>query len=117
MGEGWPCLTRCAPDQRTQTRQQLGQIERLGQIIVGAGIQPGNLVGARIAGGQDQHRQTIAALAQFLQHGDPVPFGESKIENTGLIGMIEQGQPRRFAITDPIDSMFRQFQSGENAVA
>src|SRR5690606_37723012 len=50
-------VARGAADQRPQTGDQLFGLERLGEVVVGAGIEPGDLVGPRIARGQNQDRK------------------------------------------------------------
>ena len=41
----WPSLGRRAPQQRAQPREQLLERERLGQVVVGAGVEAGDAVG------------------------------------------------------------------------
>ena len=53
-----------APQQGAQPREQFVERERLHQVVVGAGVQPAHPVGHRIAGGEDEHRRTIAGRPQ-----------------------------------------------------
>jgi hypothetical protein len=44
-----------AADEGTQAREQLLQFERLGQVVIGAGIESFHLVFKRPTGGEDNH--------------------------------------------------------------
>ena len=44
------------PSYRSHPRQQLGVRERLGQIVIGPGLQPDHALGLRGPGGQDDDR-------------------------------------------------------------
>ncbi|MCY1187492.1 hypothetical protein D9M73_284800 [compost metagenome] len=52
-----------APQQGAQARLELVEVERLDQVIIGAGIQAGNAIIKGIPRGEDQHRQAVAAGA------------------------------------------------------
>ena len=52
-----------AAEQSPQPGQQFLQREWLGQIVVGAGIKPGDAFGHRVAGGQHQDGQIVAGAA------------------------------------------------------
>ena len=72
---------------RADPRHQLGRRERLGQVVVGAGIEPGDLVGVERAGRQHDHRQGagsgLAAPAPGqLQPGLPGSI-QSRITRSG----------------------------------
>ncbi len=45
-----------APQQGTQARQQLRELERLDQVIVGAGVETFHAIGHGVAGGEHQDR-------------------------------------------------------------
>ena len=51
------------PQQGVQASSQLAQVERLEQVVVGAGLQAVHPVGDGIAGGEHQHWQRFALLA------------------------------------------------------
>ena len=55
----------CAAQQSPHAGQQLFEGEWLGQIVVGAGVEAGDPLGDRVAGGQHQDRQIIAGAAQL----------------------------------------------------
>jgi hypothetical protein len=58
------CRRRAAPQRRAQTSEQLLHVERLGDAVVCAGVERGDLVGAIVAGREDDDRtRTRATLA------------------------------------------------------
>src|SRR3546814_6322036 len=64
-------LPAFAPDQRTQAGLEFLDRERLGQVVVGAGAQAGELLVERVARGQHQHRRGLARLlAQALARSE-----------------------------------------------
>ena len=58
LADRWPAL------QRAQPGQQLTEVERLDQVVIRAGVQPGDPVGGGVPRGQHQHRRGRAAAAQ-----------------------------------------------------
>ncbi len=70
-----------APLQGMQAGAEFAQVEGLEQVVVGAGLQPGDPVGHRVARGQHQHRQVDALLAQALQQAQAVLVGQAEIED------------------------------------
>jgi hypothetical protein len=105
-----------AANQGAQACLQFEQIEGLGQVVVGAGVEPGDLVGAAVARREDQYRQRIAAFAQVLQHRQTIALRQAEVENAGLIGVVEQRQACGFAVTHPVDGVVGQLQAGTYAV-
>lgn len=67
-----------APGQRAQPREQLGEVKRLGQIVIGPAIKPADPIGHRRPRGQHQHRNPYLVLAQppaDLETGQPRQHG------------------------------------------
>ncbi len=79
-----------AADQRVHPRDQLGQIERLGEVIVGAAFEPPHPCLEFIARGQHQHRGEDAALAKLFHHGEPVPSGEHDVEDDAVVAAAQR---------------------------
>src|SRR5262245_19228019 len=71
--------------------KQLVEIERLGEIVVGAQFQALDLVFQGVHGGQHQNRRVIALETQTLTHVVAVHVGEHQIEhdNIELAGLGE----------------------------
>ncbi|MCY1462574.1 hypothetical protein D9M71_803630 [compost metagenome] len=64
-----------------QTRRQFPQVEGLQQVIVGTGLQAVDPVGDSVAGGEHQHRQAVALLAQALEQLEPVFVGQAQVQD------------------------------------
>jgi hypothetical protein len=62
-------------------------MERLGDIIVGAGVEALHLVAPAVARGQDQHRHGAAGAAPFLQHRNAVHLRQADVEDDGVVGL------------------------------
>jgi len=105
-----------AANQGAQACLQFEQIEGFGQVVVGAGVEPGDLVGAAVARRENQYRQRIAAFAQVLQQPQTIALRQAEVENAGLIGVVEQCQACGFSVTYPVDGVVGQLQAGTYAV-
>lgn len=75
-----------AAQKRPQPRQQLLGVERLGQVVVGAGVEPGDLFAPGAARGQDQHRHGHALAPPALQHRHAVDLGQAEIQDHRVVG-------------------------------
>src|SRR6516225_1311634 len=60
-------------------------MERLGDVIVGAGIKTLHLVAPTVARGKDEDRHGAAGTAPRFQHRDAVHFRQADIEDHGVI--------------------------------
>ena len=60
-------------------REELLDVERLGHVVVGAGVERGDLVGLAVARGQ-HHDRNVAERAHPAQHLDAVDVGEPEVE-------------------------------------
>ncbi len=87
-------------------------MERLGDVIVGAGVKALHLVAPAVARGEDQHRHGAPGLTPGHQDGDAVLLGQSQIENDGVVWLrLAEKQPL-LAIESAIDGVTRAFQCG-----
>lgn len=68
-------VDRGAAQQRAHPGQQLLQRKGLGQVVVGARIQPGHSLRDRIASGKDQDRQIIPVLRRRRHTSRPSSLG------------------------------------------
>ena len=66
---------------RLDARDQLGLVEGLGQIVVGAADQPAHLVGGIGAAGEDQHRRQHPPGPQAADHLVAVDVGQPQVEH------------------------------------
>ncbi len=71
--------------QRLDARQQLRERERLGEIVVAAGLEAADAIVDRAEGAQDQHRRGQTRAPQLLNDRQPVdvrqhPVGDDQVE-------------------------------------
>ena len=94
-----------ASQQRSYTREQLAQRERLDEIIVGTGVQAGDAVIDRVARGQHQDRATITACTQSpadLQSGNS---RHRHVEHHRVEALLRQNIERSDAIASQLDDV------------
>ena len=102
-GDGW--LARAA-DERPQPGDQLVEVERLGEIVVGAEVEIGDLVGRGVAGGEHQHRRDLG-LAQLAEHLAAVQPRQHEVEDDGVVvGLLGLAQAL-FAVGGDVDGEAR----------
>src|SRR5262249_2212186 len=75
-----PAARMPTADQRAHACLQLGQLERLGGIVVGAQIEALDAVIQGIARSENQYRHARAAMAQPAQDLEAVELGQAQIE-------------------------------------
>ena len=78
-------LGRAAPGERPQPGEQLGERERLRQVVVGAGVEAADAILDRVARGQHQHRRPDAVRAQPAADLDAVHAGEHQVEHDRVV--------------------------------
>ena len=89
--------------QGPQPGLQLGQVERFGQVIVGAGIQAMHPIGRVATGCQNQHRHVVAALAQPAQDLDAAHPRQGQIEDDDVERVVLQGRVGQQAVAMGLD--------------
>ena len=95
----------------SQPGDDLFQAERLGDVVVAAEGQPGDLVLQRITGGKEQRGRVDAVGAQSAQHPETVHTGHHHVEDhrvrLDFAGQIE----RRCAISRGVDLEALKFEA------
>ena len=86
-------------------------MERLGQIVIGAGIEAGHLFAPGAAGGQDEHGRGQMRAPPGFQHRSPVDFWQAKVEYDGVVGLRLAQEPRLLAIRSVVDGIVGVGQS------
>ena len=91
-----------SPQQAANTRQQNGQIERLGQVVVGARGKALQHVLRTAARGQHQQRNIVAGLAQLGSNREAIFAGKHDVEHQQIeLGRaLQQQVERSFAVAD-----------------
>jgi hypothetical protein len=87
------------PDQCSHARQQLGDREGLGQVVICAKIQSLDAVVDPITSGQEQDRHGLAScthLGEDLEAGD---LGQHDVEDEQVVGIMQGMPPTLLAIT------------------
>ncbi len=103
VADGRIAASRLAANQRPHARAEFVEIERLDEVIVCAGVEALHAVGHRIARGDDQHRQRVAARTQRAQHVETVALGQAEVEQHEIVGLARRRAERRFAVFHPVD--------------
>ena len=82
-------------------RRQLVERERLHDVVVGAGVEPGDPIGHLVARGQHQDRQRHRAGAQSATHGEAVDVRHHDVEHEEIgRSDVHRGQ-RLLAVVSP----------------
>ncbi len=105
-----------APGQRPRPREQLRQGKRLGQVVVGAGIEPAYPVVDAILGGQHQYRHRQLARAQALEHIDAGQARQAEVEDQQVVLLREQGGVGIRAVVDMVHGIAGFAQGGDQAL-
>lgn len=92
-------LNKLPPCQAADAGFQFGQMERLGQIIIGAGVQAFHLVRNFTAGRQNQNRRFQIGLSQCAQNCHSIHSGQVQIQQNKVIPLCRQHFQRGFPIT------------------
>jgi len=96
---------RPAPDQRAQAREQLAEVEGLGEVVVGAGVKAADTVVDVAARGEDEDRHAVAALAQRAADLEPVAAREHQVEHHHVVVPDVRVGDRRLAVGGVVDGV------------
>ncbi len=75
-------MAGAAPQERPNPGENLFDVEGLGDVIVGAGVDTGDLVAPAIARGKDQNRHPPVVATPVFKHADAVHFGKPRSRMT-----------------------------------
>jgi D-alanyl-D-alanine carboxypeptidase/D-alanyl-D-alanine-endopeptidase (penicillin-binding protein 4) len=82
-------LAAVAADQGAHARFQFADLERLDQVIVGAGVEADQLVLQRVAGGQHQHRGgALGVLAQLAAKIQTIHAGQHQVQHDHVVAVL-----------------------------
>src|SRR6478609_4441032 len=94
QGLGGRRLDDASAQQRTSPGEQLGEPERLRDVVVGTGIEPHDRVDLVGAGGQHEHGNGAALLTQPPAHLEAVHLRQAEVEHQQVgraQGLLERG--------------------------
>ena len=80
------------PHQCTQAGQEFFRDKRLGQIVVGAGVEARHLLAPAITRREDENRHVLAARPPFLEHAHAVHLRQAEVQHSCVIrlGLAEE---------------------------
>ena len=92
-----------AAQQRADPRRELGQLERLDDVVVGARVEALDAIGDRVARGDDQHRPRVAAPAQRAQHVEAFLARQPEVEQHEVVDVLGERHFGGAAVAHPVD--------------
>ena len=92
-------------------------MKRLGEVIVGAGIESGDFVGYFAARGQNQNLGLAVGLPKFPEHGHAVDTGEVEVEHHKVKDFDAQQVERPLSIVAAVDAVCQVSQAACDCVA
>ena len=87
-GEHRRTLGRAAPDQRAQPGDENGVRERLGQVVIGAGVERFDFVPLAFLGGEHEDRRPHAFFAQRRTDAVAVQARQHDVEHDRVVGVL-----------------------------
>src|SRR5262249_2259524 len=100
-------VTGRATQECADARQNLLEMEGLGDVVVGAGVEALDLVAPAVAGGEDEHRHGPAGAPPRLEHRDAVHLGQADVEDHRVIGLAFAEKVALLAVEGTIDHVAR----------
>ena len=82
-----------AAEQRLHARQQLGEREGLGEVIVAAGLKALHAIVDRVPRAQDQHRRLDLLRAQLFDQRQAVEAGQHHVDDRRVVAAARR-QPQ-----------------------
>src|ERR1700692_808609 len=92
---------RLASQQGPQACQKFLQTERLGQVVVGAHVEPADAVLHRVARTKDQHGFGEACPTPFAKEGETIAVRQPEIQHDGVITGLTERLARLSATSYP----------------
>ena len=88
---------------RADAREQLGEREGLGQVVVGAEFEPAHAVAHRAARREEEDGRLHARLAQPAQHLEALHVGQHHVEQDQVVAAVGGALDAARAIGDDFD--------------
>ena len=96
---------RHAAQVRLDARQQLGHLERLGDVVVGAELEADHLVDHLAARRQHDHRRLDAALAQLAADVEAAHARQHQVEEQQIEGVARRALEPALAVRRAVDAV------------
>ena len=106
-----------AAQDRLDAGDDLVEAERLGDVVVAAGVQARDLVLGLVLGGEEEDRRGVAGAAQPLRDAEAVHVGEHDVEDDEVGLFLEHGRDRLGAVGDGPDLESGESQARDEQVA
>src|SRR2546426_8100876 len=87
-----------APQDGAYPREQLGDAERLGDVVVGAELEAEHFFGLLRARGEHDHRRGVGARAELAAHFEPVLAGQRDVEHDKIRRRRDRLRQALFAV-------------------
>ena len=94
-----------APHLGADAGQQLLHVERLGDVVVGAGVHAGHLVAPAVARGEDDDRHVALGATPLLEHADAVHLGQAGVEDDEVVGLGLAQEEAVLAVEGGVDGI------------
>ena len=109
-------LHRAAQD-RLDARDDLVEAERLGDVVVAAGVEARDLVFGLVLRGEEEDRRGVAGAAEALGDAEPVHVGEHHVEDDQVGLLLEDGRDRLGAVGHGLHLETRESEARDEQVA
>ena len=92
-------------------------MERLGEVVVGARIEPGDFIGYFATCGQNQYLGLAVGFPKFPEHGHAVDMGEIEVEHDKVEGLDIEQLERLLPVVAAVDAIGQVAQAACDRVA
>jgi len=82
-----------APDERTQPGEELVEAERLGQVVIGTGVEPFDAVGNGASRSEEEDGHPAACRPKAPAHGKAIEIRQHHVEEHRVVGLLA-GEPQ-----------------------
>lgn len=92
-------------------------MKRLGEVIVGAGIESVDLIGYFATRGQNQHLGLAVGFPKFPEHGHAIDTGKVEVEYHEVKDFDAQQVERLLSIVTAVDAVRQVSQTARDCIA
>jgi hypothetical protein len=106
-----------SPDECAKAREELAKVERLREVVVGAGVESLDLVVDRVAGREHEDGRVDASAADLTADVDAVANGEDDVQDDGVVLVDGREKDCLAAVGGVVDGVRCLTQSARDRVA